>query len=731
MELPTLFFEKHPNPMLIFDTDTLEILAVNESAVKKYGFTEKEFTQLTIEDIRPAEDISELRDQLQELEDDESKIFDIGTWRHRTKDGTILYVQIATQGFPVKGRNARIVHVHDVTEIVKLKEEIGEAYEEQRYHIENNPLAMVKYDHNFRVIEWSKRAVEKTGYTKEEVLGSTAFEISLFADDEVSKIRERMSTLASGEKDKDRFETVIYLKNGKPMDVMVHASALRNKEGGLKSVLAFIENISVRKEYERELVKREMKYHRLFEDANDGIFLMDGEKFIDCNHRIAEIFGRKKEKLIGKTPLDFSPAYQPDGTLSSEKAKEKIREVQEGNPQVFEWIHLKKTNGQEEVEVPVEISLNTIELDEHNYLQAIVRDLTDQKQTQRELRRHKEWFESLFVDAPIAIAMINTDGRVRQVNNSFSELFGYSNKELAGKDLLEHQLPEERYDEIPELYQDVFSGERSSKYYEDQRVTKDGEVKDLLVGALPVTIDEETIGAFGIYTDITDLRETEEKLQHSLKEKEILLSEIHHRVKNNLAIISGLLLLEAMNWEEGGEVYQALMQSKHRIHSMAKIHEQLYESNDFSTVKLENYIEELVTTIRESMKGAKRDVEIEVDCDEISLNINQALPSTLIINELITNAFKYAFEEDRSGKILVKFKQEEDLITIIVQDDGPGLPTQFEEMAEQSLGHQLVNQLVKQLKGEIRVKSSQKKGTRYEIRFKKKERSGSSSNYFG
>jgi two-component sensor histidine kinase len=247
---------------------------------------------------------------------------------------------------------------------------------------------------------------------------------------------------------------------------------------------------------------------------------------------------------------------------------------------------------------------------------------------------------------------------------------------------------------------------------------------------LPVTIDDEPIAAFGIYTDITQLRQTEQNLRDSLEEKEILLSEVHHRVKNNLAIISGLLLLEAMNWDDDSTVSKVLMQSKLRIHSMAQIHEKLYESNDFANLDLEDYISDLVVTIRDSIKGQKNDVEIDIDCDNIGLNINQALPCALIINELVTNSFKYAFEDNQKGELKVKFKSNGEPINLMVSDNGPGLPANFKKMAEQSLGHRLVSQLVKQLDGDINVETSQGEGTRYEITFNKKKKSGSASNHF-
>lgn len=852
MKLPTLFFDEHPNPMMVYDLETLKILEVNESAEKKYGYSREEFRELTIEDIRPPDDIPLMREALRKIKE-QPKELSKGTFRHQTKEGEILYVHISTQEFPMENRKARIAHINDLTEMIKLKNKVEEAYHDQRHHIDNNPLGMVKYDKNFHIIEWSNRAEEKTGYTKDEVLGKSTFEVGIFNEKETAFVKRRMLDIESGKKDKDRFKTGITIKEGSQMDVLMYASALRDHQGELKSVLAFIENITERQDYEHQLKKREEKYHRLFEDANDGIFLMKGATFIDCNSRIADIFDTSKEEIIGKTPIDYSPTRQPDGMLSSEKAKQKIKKVNQGKPQVFEWKHITANNKP----IDVEVSLNKLDLGEDSYIQAVVRDLTEHKiikneleserqrlkqaqklarigwweydvindrttwsdtlydmlkvdkeeyganfkafysmihpkdrpkldkimskaqhtqqpidytlrvqrkegdyifarcraqssfdddgqlhhmsgvlqdvtgqhRAQQELRRREELFESLFIDSPAPITMIDTEGKVQKVNKSFEQLFGYSEKELKGEELLEYILPEDRQNEIKEIYENIFSDTKSSKYYEGQRLTKNGELKDLLIGALPVAVDGETIAAFGIYTDVTTLRDAQKDIKSSLEEKEVLLAEIHHRVKNNMAIISGLLQLEAMNWDGDTTVNQVLTQSNLRIHSMAKIHEKLYESGSFTTINLENYIEELVANIRDTM-GRRDEVAIHIKSNEIDLNINQAIPCALILNELVTNAFKYAFKDCEIGNLQIRLHYDGEMVTLQVKDDGAGLPVDFEKMAEQSLGHRLVSQLVKQLQGEITVNSSPENGTEYIIQFEKFEKSGSSGNYF-
>ncbi|MGK7391094.1 MAG: sensor histidine kinase, partial [Candidatus Cyclobacteriaceae bacterium M2_1C_046] len=291
-------------------------------------------------------------------------------------------------------------------------------------------------------------------------------------------------------------------------------------------------------------------------------------------------------------------------------------------------------------------------------------------------------------------------------------------------------LPEQRYDEIAQLYEGGFSKDGPSRYFEDQRLTKEGDTKYLLIGAIPVIIDGEPIAAFGIYTDITKLRTTEEHLQESLKEKEILLSEIHHRVKNNMAVVSGLMFLEELNFEEETTLNSILTRCRLRIHSMAKIHEKLYQSGSLTKLNFKDYISEQVDTIVQSQSREPDSIQINIDCEDIYLNINQAVPCALIINELVVNALQYAFEKGRKGELEVTLKSEGEMVTIFVADNGLGLPHNFEEMAVESTSQQIITQLVNQLNGDLQIESGKDKGTVFEIRFKKMNTSGSASNYF-
>jgi PAS domain S-box-containing protein len=198
----------------------------------------------------------------------------------------------------------------------------------------------------------------------------------------------------------------------------------------LKLIGDAIANLLERKRAEAALQKSEKKHRLLFESANDTIFLMKGDRFIDCNSRTLEMFGCQREDILGKSPVDFSPDIQPDGTPSKDKAIEKIGAVLEGRPQFFEWKHcrLDKTS------FDAEVSLSLLELDDGIFIQAIVRDVTIRKEAEEALRKSEERFSKAFRASPIIITISQlSNARLLEVNETFEKISGYTREEVIGK----------------------------------------------------------------------------------------------------------------------------------------------------------------------------------------------------------------------------------------------------------------------------------------------------------
>jgi two-component sensor histidine kinase len=218
--------------------------------------------------------------------------------------------------------------------------------------------------------------------------------------------------------------------------------------------------------------------------------------------------------------------------------------------------------------------------------------------------------------------------------------------------------------------------------------------------------------------EIESRKNAENKIKISLKEKNILLQEIHHRVKNNMQIISSLLNLQT-RFVDDEEAVNVLKESQNRVRSMAMIHEKLYQSNDLSHINFIDYIQSLVSNLFYSYNVKNPQIKSVLEIDDIRLNMETAVPCGLIISEIVSNSLKYAFPNEMNGEILVSLKTVEDGYELIIKDNGIGLPDQFDIDNNKSLGLILVNSLTEQIDGEITINRNH--GTEFKIRFKELE----------
>jgi len=228
--------------------------------------------------------------------------------------------------------------------------------------------------------------------------------------------------------------------------------------------------------------------------------------------------------------------------------------------------------------------------------------------------------------------------------------------------------------------------------------------------------DAKLAKAFGEYAAIAlENSRAYDALEKNIKEKEILIREIHHRVKNNMQVISAMLQLQAS--EIGDERITAIMEeAQSRVNSMSKVHEMMYRTKDLQHIDISMYIDEMIGSLTSLYPVAERGITISSQCKEVYLNLNQAIPTGLIVNELVSNAMKHAFPDDKGGTITVTVEQKKDDVIIKVCDDGVGVPEEFDIKKVESMGLEIVNLLTEQLKGSIKVKGDYQ-GSIFEITF--------------
>jgi two-component sensor histidine kinase len=220
-----------------------------------------------------------------------------------------------------------------------------------------------------------------------------------------------------------------------------------------------------------------------------------------------------------------------------------------------------------------------------------------------------------------------------------------------------------------------------------------------------------------IATDITERKQAEEQIRNSLKEKELLLQEVHHRVKNNMTVVHSLLELQSkhIHDERDGEMFR---ESMNRIKSMAMIHEKLYQAKDLANIDFSAYLKHMINNIFMSYGLTYDQVMLKVDVKDVTLGIDAAIPCGLIINELVSNSLKHAFPENMKGEVIVALiENDKNAFELTVRDNGIGIPDSIDVRAADTLGINLVTALVNQLQGTLEMKREQ--GTEFHIIFRR------------
>jgi len=607
---------------------------------------------------------------------------------------------------PLSGKKVLSV-IRDITEQKQAEEALRES--ESRFHsmFEKHNAVMLLIEPDSGAILDANEAAEKFYGCPIERLKSMAInEINTLPPAEVAQLR--MEALNHG---LNYFVFPHRISTGAIMDVEVHSSPI--SIGGKPVLFSIIHNVTERRRAEME---RE-QYFKFFETSSDLMAIADPNgAFLKTNPAFSQTLGHSEEELLAKPFIDFIHPEDKQPTLDEMGKQQRL-----GYSLNFENRYLCK-DGQYRW-----LSWRAQYQKDEGITYATARDITAQKQAQEMIRESEAKFRSLVDQSVDGVVLVDQSGVVIEWNHGEEQITGIPRSEAIGSYFWEIQqrimFPERRSvlttDHLRLAFFNTFITGQSpqlGRAFEANIVSATGERKVILQTAFLIKSEGgPRIGA--IVRDITERKQAEERLRAALEEKEALLREVHHRVKNNLQAMIALMDMQA-NQIEDEVVRTFLKELEGQARTMSLVYEQLYQSENLARVKVPSYLHQLTGYILESF-GKKSTHTLHLDVDDISLDVAQAMPCGLIINELYTNALKHAFPPGFQGDPVVRIElhQAGQEIHLTVSDNGAGLPQSLDWRKGRSLGMRLVNLWVThQLGGTLEINSTN--GTTFLIAFK-------------
>ncbi len=623
------------------------------------------------------------------------------------KDGSVMWLEIFASQIIFNGKPAIQGAIIDITERKQAEETHRENEERFRTMVETAPGMLMIADAKGNNIYVSPNCEKLTGYTQEELQGTMKWWVHKEDTPKARKIFKQ--TFQNGKRGKD-FEYKSVKKNG---DIW-HASStwepLRDKKGYLLGVVMQTIDITERKKTEEALRESEEKYRAIFESINDVYFRTDRHGIVTLiSPSVQTQSGWAPEEIIGKPVTDFY--CNPD---DHKKTMEKLNES--GVVNDYELRLLAKDGSV--IETSASSSLIFDDKGKPMGLEGVLRNITERKRTEEELQAREAYLDQLFESAQEAIVMADHKGGALRINQEFTKLFGYTQEETIGKTMDELIVPKKLRQSATLITEKVAKGEKTA--FEAIRCRKDGQMIAVSVLASPIIVGGKQIGTYGIYRNITERKMAEDQIKASLKEKEILLQEVHHRVKNNMQIISSLLNLQSSHIKDK-ESLGLFKSSQNRVKSMALIHERLYQSKDFTRIDVADYVQNLTNHLFITYGISKEAIRLKINIKDIFLDINTAIPCGLIINELVSNSLKHAFPNGKKGEIQISMRPlSKSEMELVVGDNGVGMPEDANLRNTKSLGLYLVSMLAEdQLHGKIKLDKTG--GTAYRFRLRVKQ----------
>jgi PAS domain S-box-containing protein len=683
------------------------ITDVNQTEARMLGCTKKEMVGKSIFAFILPEQREEAKKRFQqkisgqEIPRAESRIY-------VKKDGSKIYVAI--DDALERDSDGKVISVRttmvNITEQKEMEAVLRESEKRYKDLVEKAGMAILVDDKegNFKYV--NERYARFFGYSLEEMKKQSIR--SVVHPDDVEKVMAYHKGRLQGKKVPLRYEFKGVRKDGSIIYLEVDTVALREGEN-LIGTRSYLWDITERKRMDEMLRESEERFRSIVEYSHEGILIIDDAfRLIYCNDELCQIMGYSREEIIGQ---DFRKFLDKESEAIVVE-RYILRQKGEKIPHHYE-LDLTRKDGEKR---HMQMSSNVIK-DSAGKIMTVAQilDITERKQAEKALHDSERKLRLLAENMRDVVFVYDMNRRLQYVNPAVEKLTGYSMKELYEQSFINYLHPEDQ-ERMMKLWEELFQGK--SFFNEEFRiVTKDGQTKWCSSSWGPL-LDEKRnqIGIQGREVDITERKRAEEQIKASLQEKDVLLREIHYRVKNNMQIISSLLNLQAGQIKDK-EAIKIIKDSQSRIRSIALVHEELYRSQDFSRINFSDYVQSLAVHLFQFNQVNSNIIQLRMNLEDVFLNIQTAIPCGLILNELIMNSLMHAFPEGKSGEIMVELNPlEGHTFQIIVKDNGVGMPKDLDIRHTTTLGLQIVAMLVKQLEGSM--EAQREGGTTVKIVFK-------------
>jgi len=596
----------------------------------------------------------------------------------------------------VRDAEGEIVHSisiqRDITERKRAEEALKESKERFRALTESTSDWVWEVDENAAYRYASPKVKELLGYDPEEIIGKTPFD--LMTPEDAKRVAAEFGAVVEAQKPFDRLENVNMHKDGRIVLLETSGVPIFDAGGKFQGYRGIDRDITERKKMEQRLQEKTELFDAILSNVPICVSRLDsnGTHTLSLGSGLKRV-GLKENQLIGVNIYETYPHIKKYFKKAVEEGIAEFEDggIYEGKPWYFRtWLFCSKAIGKGFFSISV--------------------DVTERKRAGEALRESEERLSSFMDSATDGFFLYDSELNYVDFNRAGVEIFSLNREDTIGKNLL---------DIVPNLKE---TG-RYDRYMEVIKTGKPFFVDDIVphpkFGDKHLAVRAFKVGdGLGIITtDITEHKKADEQIKASLKEKEILLKEVHHRVKNNLQVISSLLNLQSryLKDKQGIEVFK---DSQNRVRSIALVHEKLYQSKDLTRLNFAEYIQNLTSHLFHSYGVNSDTITLKINTHDASLDLDTAIPCGLIINELVSNSLKHAFPAGKKGEISIDLHSDnENRFTLIVSDNGVGFPKDLDFRNTESLGLQLVTTLTNQLDGSIELDSSG--GTTFRIRFAK------------